>query len=146
MKKRLLIGLLFISSLIVTPAYSKPASEESVRQLMESTGAGQLGVQVMNQMLPSMKQIVPNAPEEFWQDFMVEVDAEEMVNLVIPIYQKYLTEEDITAINAFYNTPEGKKLIRVQPAIIQESMLVGQQWGEELARKIIMRYEEKYKQ
>ena len=113
---------------------------------MESTGAGEVGVQVINQMLPAMKQLVPNAPEEFWQDFMAEINADEMIDLVIPIYQKYLTEEDIQAINAFYNTPEGKKLIRVQPLIIQESMQVGQQWGEEIARKVIKRYEEEYGQ
>ena len=146
MNKRLFVGLLFAFSLIATPAYSEPASPESIRKLMESTGAGEVGVQVINQMLPAMKQLVPNAPEEFWQDFMAEINADEMIDLVIPIYQKYLTEEDIQAINAFYNTPEGKKLIRVQPLIIQESMQVGQQWGEEIARKVIKRYEEEYGQ
>ena len=77
---------------------------------------------------------------------MAEVDADEMIEMVIPIYQKYLTEEDIQAINAFYNTPEGKKLIRVQPAIVQESVQAGQQWGEELARRVIEKYEEEYEQ
>lgn len=99
-----------------------------------------MSVQMMNQMIPTLKQMIPDAPEKFWSDVMSEVDANEMENMVIPVYQKYLTEEDIVAVISFYDTPAGRKLIRVQPAIMQESMVIGQQWGQNLAREVITKY------
>lgn len=136
-----LFSLLFIS----TSTFAEPASKQSVQQLMRSTGAGNMGIQIMNQMLPALKKMVPDAPEKFWTDFMAEVNADDMVNMVIPIYQKYLTEEDIKAMNKFYSSPTGRKLIRVQPRIMQESMLLGQQWGRGIAQKVLTRYRQEVK-
>jgi hypothetical protein len=109
---------------------------------MQLTGSGQLGVQVMNQMLPALKNMAPEAPEAFWTDIMAEVDIDEIEEMVIPIYQKYLTEDDVKAINAFYTTPAGKKIISVQPSIMQESMTAGQQWGQELAQRVMRKYQQ----
>lgn len=60
----------------------------------------------------------------------------------MPVYQKYLSQEDIEVMNAFYNSSTGKKLVKIQPAIMQESMQLGQQWGKDVARKIMMKYKE----
>ncbi|WP_028768172.1 DUF2059 domain-containing protein [Shewanella fidelis] len=122
--------------------YAEQASAESVKILMDKTGAGELGVQAMNQMLPALKNMVPNAPETFWDDYMAEFNPDDLVNMTLPIYQKYLTEEEVQAINAFYDTPAGKKLISVQPKIMQESMMAGQEWGRAVAMDVIKRYEQ----
>lgn len=130
-----------LTILFVSPAaYAEQASDESIRELMQRTGSGDMGVQMMNQMLPALKQMIPEAPEVFWQDIMNEVDANEIIELTIPIYQKYLTQEDIVALNKFYDSPAGKKMIKVQPVIMQESMIVGQAWGEQLAQRVISKY------
>ena len=122
--------------------FAEQASAESVKILMDKTGAGELGVQAMNQMLPALKNMVPNAPETFWDDYMAEFNPDDLVNMTLPIYQKYLTEEEVQAINAFYDTPAGKKLISVQPKIMQESMMAGQEWGRAVAMDVIKRYEQ----
>lgn len=140
MKRYWFISLAVTAFLISMPAFSKPASQENIRKLMEVTGAGDMGVQMMNQMLPALKQMIPDAPDEFWTDVMAEVDGNQIIELVIPVYQKYLSEEDIKAINTFYNTPAGKNLIRVQPAIIRESMMLGQEWGKGIAQKVVTKY------
>ncbi len=57
---------------------------------------------------------------------MKEINPEQINALVIPIYQKYLNEEDVQKINAFYETPTGQKLLKVQPKIARESMQAGQ--------------------
>lgn len=124
---------------------AEQASPESIKALLKATGSGDLGVQVLNQMVPALKKMIPDAPETFWTDFMSEVDASDLEDLVVPIYQKYLTTSDIEEINRFYQTQAGKKMIRVQPAIMQESMAVGQLWGQELAQKVLMRYEQEKK-
>ncbi|MCK8044207.1 DUF2059 domain-containing protein [Shewanella sp. 1CM18E] len=124
-----------------SPAFAEQASAESVKQLMQKTGAGELGVQAMKQMLPALKNIIPDAPESFWTDYMAEFNPEDLVEMTVPIYQKYLTEEEVQALNAFYDTPAGKKLIKVQPRIMQESMMAGQQWGQTVAQDVMQKYQ-----
>lgn len=136
---------LLICLLLSGLASAEQASSESIKALLKATGSGDLGVQVLNQMVPALKKMIPDAPETFWTDFMSEVDASDLEDLVVPIYQKYLTTSDIEEINRFYQTQAGKKMIRVQPAIMQESMAVGQLWGQELAQKVLMRYEQEKK-
>jgi uncharacterized protein len=125
---------------ITFSSVAEQAKKESVDKLMQLTGAGDLGMQMMNQMLPAMQQMLPDAPAAFWETFKQELDANELMQAIIPVYQKHLTEEDIQAILVFYNTPAGKKLISAQPSIMQESMMIGQQWGQ----KVFMRAKQKF--
>lgn len=142
-----LIGLL----LCLTPVYasaesSQPASKESIQTLMQTTGAENMAKQMASQIIPMLKKLVPEAPESFWEDFFKEINAEQINELIIPIYQKYLTEQDIKAINAFYQSPAGQKLIRVQPQISKESMVAGQLWGQQIAEKVITKYKQQQEQ
>ena len=52
-------------------------------------------------------------------------------NSVVPIYQHNFTEQDVRGLLAFYRTPLGQKLLKVQPVIMHESMLAGEQWGRQ---------------
>lgn len=136
----------FLSCLLASTSVSaKPASKESVKILMERTGAGNLGVQMIDQLIPSLQQAIPQAPEKFWADMRTEIDANQIVELVIPVYQKHLTEEDVKEINAFYDSPVGKKLIKAQPEIIQDSFKIGQEWGKKVALDVIEKYKEQSK-
>jgi hypothetical protein len=83
------------------------------------------------------KQHVPNAtPEQ-----LAKVDAladtifkgmpvDDMVDAMVPIYQKHLTKSDLAAIIAFYSSPVGQKLLKEQPAMMAEAM----DKGGEIAR------------
>jgi hypothetical protein len=41
----------------------------------------------------------------------------------------------------FFNSPTGKKFVQQQPAVMQESMAAGQQWGQSLARRAMEKLE-----
>lgn len=47
---------------------------------------------------------------------------DEMVQAMIPAYQNHFTHEDITAMNAFYSSPVGQKVLQVLPTVTQEGM------------------------
>jgi hypothetical protein len=55
----------------------------------------------------------------------------------VPIYVEHLTVEEMQAAIDFYETPEGQSLIEKMPVISQESFAVGQQWGMELAQRVM---------
>ena len=83
-----------------------------------------------------MKQAIPDVPEEFWTKFMAKVDASELTELIVPIYAKYFTHDEVKQLLAFYQTPLGQKMIANQPAIMQESMEAGQKWGGQLGARV----------
>ncbi len=135
-----LFKLVLITLSAVCLLSAKPASEKSIREFMDVTGSGELGIQVMNQMIPSLKQLAPDAPDSFWDDFRKEVSADELISLIVPVYQKHFTEDDMKALIAFYKSEAGKKYVSKLPAISQESMQLGQNWGQQLAQKVLQKY------
>lgn len=51
-----------------------------------------------------------------------EKDLEEMLDFMVPYYDKYLDEADIAELVRFYESPAGKNLIRVMPEMMGEMM------------------------
>lgn len=111
------------------------AKQADIQKLMNLTGAANLGVQAADQMIASMRGAMATVPDKFWTEFRKEINADELVNLIIPVYDKHLTAAELKELIKFYETPVGKKMIAVMPAITAESMQVGQQWGTEVARR-----------
>lgn len=136
-----LLPICLLTLLFSSTTFAEQASPESIKALMIKTGAGNMATQMMGQMVPALKQMVPNAPDAFWNKIVSEVDSNEVIDMTVPIYQKYLTQDDIDALNAFYNSPAGQKMIQVQPKIMRESITVGQQWGQQVAKKVMAEYE-----
>ena len=117
------------------------AKEDDIRKLLVATGAGKLGVQVMQQMLSAMRAQNPNIPSDYFDKLMEEVDPNELIEITIPSYDKHLTHDEIKELLKFYETPIGKKLVEKQPLIAQDSMIAGQKWGMELHRRLAERIE-----
>lgn len=134
MKKSSIVLFLAVLSIC---SYAQTATKtENIRKLLELTGSGKIGVQVAQNMIVSFKKVYPSVPEEFWEGFKKELNSEVLVEMVIPIYDKYYTETEIKELTDFYATPIGRKVITVTPLISQESMQAGQKWGKELGEKL----------
>jgi hypothetical protein len=58
----------------------------------------------------------------FFDDFAKKMDLSGMLDDMVPVYQRHLTQQDVSAMLAFYNTPTGQKLLREQPAMMAEGM------------------------
>ena len=90
---------------------------------------------MMNQMIASLKTTHSKAGDEFWENFKKEIKAEDIENMIIPIYDKHYTESDIDQLIAFYNSSIGKKMIATMPQVMQESVIVGQNWAKQIIEK-----------
>jgi hypothetical protein len=132
---KLLFGLAL--TVATCASHAEPAKEASVRQLIRVTGAGEMGKQMIDTMIPELRKMLPQAPEAFWTEFTASVDVNELVNLIVPVYQKHYSEEDIQAALKFFESDAGKRMIQKQPQIMQESFVAGQQWGQLLAQRAI---------
>jgi len=76
------------------------------------------------------------------QEFL-RTSVDDLVAMLVPVYQKHMTIEDLRGLVEFYETPLGKKFITSTPAIMEESMQVGQAWGMKLGQELSKRLEER---
>ncbi|GEL10959.1 hypothetical protein SAMN05192550_1964 [Flavobacterium glycines] len=141
MKKPLLI--LSFALLSFTTNAQNPTKTEKIKQLLELSGSGKMGIQVMDQMMSSFKSSYSVVKQEFWEEFKKEINPDDIENMILPIYDKYYTEADIDQLTAFYKSPIGKKMIQTMPLVMRESMVAGQNWGKEIATKVLARLKEK---
>jgi hypothetical protein len=127
---------LAIAFLVSAAPPQDQAKEKKVRKLMELTGAADIGKQTMDGMMDQFSKL-EGLPAGFVKKFKEMARAEDLVELVVPIHMKHLDEETIDAAIVFHQSEAGKKLLKVQGAIMKESMEAGQKWGEDLARKVL---------
>lgn len=139
---RLTAALVAISICIAPIASAQEAAKADMKdilRLMDLSGSTGMGSQMMDQMLGSFQQNMPTVPQKFWDDFRTEVDANEIVELIAPVYAKHFNASDVAALIKFYESPVGRKLMKSQPAILQESMAIGQQYSQDVATKLMQK-------
>lgn len=131
-----------------TEAATDPAKEADIRHLLDVTGAKALMTQQMASMETTLRPLLTNSfpPGEyrdkliqlFFEKFHSQADSETLIKLVIPVYDKYLSDEDIKGMIQFYSTPLGKKMIDVLPKLTAESNEAGQRWGQQMGRQTMI--------
>ena len=119
------------------PVMADKAKRKQIRKLLKLTGAAAMAKQVMGQMLKNLKPAFPKVPEAFWVKFAKKANTTDLVNQLVPIYDKHLSMADVLGLVKFYKSPVGRKYVRVQPFIVQDSMKVGRAWGLRLANQVV---------
>ena len=113
-----------------------PASKEDVVRFMDVMHSRDMMINMMSLMAKQTSQMVhqqvskqadlpPDAEErinKMTQDMFKNFPVDDLIQAMIPVYQKHFTKGDIDAFVAFYSTPAGQKLLKEMPAITQESM------------------------
>jgi len=62
--------------------------------------------------------------------------ATKLIDVLVPIYAAHLTRSELDDLVRFYTSPLGQRLTAVQPDILRESTVAGQQWGEVIGRMV----------
>jgi hypothetical protein len=129
--------LLFASiSFAQQSAADAPASKEDIekyldtmhsRELMKSTMAAM--TKQMHQMTHAQLEKQPNLPPDFearmdkmMDDMMKDFPIDELIQAMVPSYQKHLSKGDVEALTAFYSTPTGQKVLKEMPAMTADAM------------------------
>ena len=119
------------------PAANAPASRQEVLKLFKVMHIHDQMRSVMDSMTKqqsalvheTMKKRYPQIAEERLEQFdammeesMRDFPVDAIINDLVPVYQKHLTRTDVSAMNVFYSSPTGQKLLREMPAMTGESM------------------------
>ncbi len=95
---------------------------------------------MMNQMISMQNQQAPFIPQSVWDDFRATFKATDFVSLFLPVYQKYLSEEDAAKSIEFYQTPAGRRMLEAMPLMMADISAVAGQKGEEIGHSVVERH------
>lgn len=127
------------------PSASDAPTREEVMKFLDLMHTRAQMTQVLDGMAAQFKQgaeqgfkkKVPNAtPEQLakvdalFGNIFKSLPIDEMVEAIIPIYQKHLTRADLGAATAFYSSTAGQRILKEMPAISSEAMQAGGQIGQ----------------
>ncbi len=146
-----LVSVLFLAAgqVAAQPASSSTATaaadsnRAAIRPLMEVMGTSRMALQAVDGMMAMTKASFPAVPDSLWVEFRRELNADDLLDMSIPVYEKYLTPEEVRGLTRFYETPLGRKLIDVMPQMMQESMAIGARWGQQAMERVQKRLEER---
>jgi hypothetical protein len=55
-------------------------------------------------------------------DMVKDLPIDELLQAMVPVYQKHFTKEDVDALTTFYSTPSGQRILKEMPVVTAESM------------------------
>ncbi|HWR13619.1 MAG TPA: DUF2059 domain-containing protein [Terriglobales bacterium] len=129
----------------VTTASISPAKEASIRRLLEVSGAKGVAISMMDSMEQSIRPMMTSAlppgdyrerlVELFFQKFHERRDPQVLIDMAVPAYDKYFTEDEIKGLVAFYESPLGKKAVGTLPKLTGEMQQMGGEWGRKMGQE-----------
>jgi len=137
--KRLLIALACLAFSIsgFAQTANEPASRDDVILYLRTMHSHDLFQRLMAAQSQSMQQMLHDQllkdkgslPPDFSErmnkmmtDLIKNMPIDEITEAMIPTYQKHFTKADIAAMNEFYSSPVGRKVIEELPSVMQEGM------------------------
>lgn len=113
-----------------------PASKQDIEKYLDTMHARDLMKSTLDAVTQQMHQMIhdelrkqPNLPADFearmdkmMDDMFKNFPTDDLLQAMIPAYQKHLTKGDVDALSAFYATPTGQKILKEMPAMTAEAM------------------------
>lgn len=149
MKYLLIVALCMLSSTsaFAQNAGDEPPSKDDVILYLRTMRSHDMMQRVMEVQGQSMHELFRDmivrekghVPAEFDAQFTKATDElikgmpfDQITEAMIPAYQKHFTKSDIGAMNAFYSSPVGQKVLEQLPAVLQE--------GNQAAMPVMSKY------
>ncbi|MBN1869123.1 MAG: DUF2059 domain-containing protein [Candidatus Omnitrophica bacterium] len=77
---------------------------------------------VRRNMQQNLDQVISGVPEEQKDYYKNIFNVDEIIERLIPLYDKYYNEQELWDMIRFYESPAGKKILEVTPKIMEESV------------------------
>ncbi|MEO8201922.1 MAG: DUF2059 domain-containing protein [Gemmatimonadota bacterium] len=138
-----LAGLMGLGMVLATPLAAQQAPGDStklavVRELLRTSHAAEQILAGIENALDAQKKASPQVPEAFWTEFVerAKSSVSELVEMLVPVYDREFTIEDLRGLMVFYQSPLGRKMLEAQPRITRDAMIAGQRWGAKLGSEV----------
>jgi hypothetical protein len=131
------LSFAFVCLSLAQTSADAPASKEDVEKYLQAVHSHEMMLQMVDAMAKPMHQMAheqcakdkDNLPADCearmnksMDDMMKQMPFDEMIDAMVPAYEKHFTKADMDALTAFYSAPTGQKVLRELPAIMSEAM------------------------
>ena len=160
--KRLTLALIMLAALCTAAGAQTQAAQAAnaqtqgaidegkrrdIARLLELTRAADLGTQIIQQVTAELRTNFSVLPAEqrdrlfkiFEEEMSKEFTKERMIEAVTPIYDKYLSAEDVKGLITFYESPLGQRTVEALPSITREAYDDGARRGREAGLRVMSR-------
>jgi uncharacterized protein len=129
-------------------ASAQPVSDDALaaaRELMTVMRATDQFKALLPNVVQAMKPAVVQGRPDVEKDFDViipvlldgmNVRVEELANELATVYARNFTAAEMRQITAFYRSAVGQRFVEKMPAVAQQSLPVGQAWGQKVAAEL----------
>jgi hypothetical protein len=122
-----------------------PAKAADIQRLIDVAGTRKLLTETMTSMQanirPTLVQALPPGPYReklinlFFERLQTKMSIQQFLDMAVAAYDKYLTDDDVKALIAFYQTPLGQKTLTILPKMAADLQAQGMRIGEEAGRE-----------
>ena len=131
------LSAILAGNCVAQSAQDAPASKEDIQRYLDAIHSKDMVKQMLAAMSKSVHQLIheqyvkdkDKLPADFEVRMTQTVDEmwnnmpfDEMMQAMVPTYQKHFTKGDIDGLVAFYSSPTGQKVLHEMPAIMSEAM------------------------
>jgi len=121
----------------------EPAKAELIERFLKVTSAFRFYDEIVDSVTGQYRKRFPQIQNDFWVEFRRNhTHPDDLFNQVVPIYAKYLSEEDLRNILVFFESPAGKKYTAVLPDLGREAGMAAVEFERDLNSRILKRLKE----
>lgn len=103
-----------------------PETAADIRRLIELNGTKAVGAQLLRSLLEPMRQMLleklaahengKQIVDRFIQLAESRASSEDFINILVPVYARHFSHEDIKSMIAFFDSPPGRRYVQEAPA------------------------------
>jgi hypothetical protein len=113
-----------------------------VYEILRLTGTDPTRRQMLDGMVPYLKQMMPYLPADAAEDLERSLADADFQGAMVEAFQRRMSTEDAAEIIGFYKTDAGRRMIAVMPAILNEGQDAGAALGQRVMFAVIQRHKE----
>jgi hypothetical protein len=157
-----LLACLFFASISLAQQNdaNAPASKADIEGYLDALHSRDMAKNMMATMATQMQKMIheqiekqSNLPPDFearidktMNDYWKDLPVDDIIDVMIPVYQKHLTKGDVDILIAFYSGPTGQKVLKEMPAIMSESMQAASGIIQKMMAKVMQRVDDEIAQ
>lgn len=152
------LGLTFpaFAQAATLPVTQEPSAAHlaAARQLVVVSGMSRSFAAAVPQTMQHLSSTFTQTRPELTQDLTIVLTqlkpdfdkrADQMIDVAAHIFAKLMSEADIKATDAFFESAAGKKYVETQPAFFNDVVNAMQDWQQKLAQDMVTRVREEMK-
>ena len=141
MKSLISVCILALLSLPVT-VFAETKTDKVVK-VLEMTKVMSTAQKVNDAVIEQLSPMFPAEAAPVFEGVSASMTSDKFKNLIVKLYEEFYTEDELDAMISFYSSKEGKSILEKMPKVMQESMAIGNVYGQMQAKKIMDAMKEK---